>query len=118
MQLGGILMLMAGLVGLAAATEGAVVVALLVGGMVVVLMGVMVVAMTVNTVTTAAAAAAAAGLEAQVLMLPVMKAVLEAPLQLLLPEVRLVFLAIHMLFLLSGILEKKAKTVLIIAQLE
>ena len=83
MQLGVILTLMAGLVALAmsAVVVVVVVVALLVGGMVVVLMGVTV----ALPMMSAAAAAAAAGLEAQVLMLPVLEAALEVRLRPLLP---------------------------------
>ena len=111
MQPGAILTLMAGLVALAMPAVllvlVVVVVALLVGGMVVVLMGVAV----AMTVKAAAAAAAAAGLEAQVLMLPVVEAVLEAPLQLLLPKVRLFFLITNTLdrFLHTG--ERAAKII-------
>ena len=112
MQLEGILMLMGGLVASAILTPPVmvvvVVVALLVGGMVTVLMGVGV----AIWVRTAAEAAAAAGLEAQVLMLPVLEAALEVRLRPLLPKVRLFFLITNMLDRFLHTRERTAKIIL------
>ena len=86
----------------------AVVVALPVGGMVVVLMEVLASA-------AASVVVVVVGLEAQVLIIPVLVAVLEARLQLLLPEARLFFLIIGTLSRFSHTGGRTAKTITVIA---